>query len=129
MARKRRAHNEAAWRNAKAACRLNARQVEMARALGMNPKKLPGLRPSPQQRWKLPVGAFIEECYQKRFGGRPPEGRSGQPAMRRRDVPAGPRTPAAVQDPVRSPWSERLPAESWEGGRALWPEDEDEIPF
>jgi hypothetical protein len=38
----------------------------------MNPKKLPGLRPSPQQRWKLPVGAFIEECYQKRFG-RPPE--------------------------------------------------------
>jgi hypothetical protein len=35
----------------------------------MNPKKLPGLRPSPQQRWKLPVGAFIEECYRKRFGG------------------------------------------------------------
>ncbi len=41
----------------------------MARALGMSPKKLPGLRPSPQQRWKLPVGAFIEECYRKRFGG------------------------------------------------------------
>jgi hypothetical protein len=43
----------------------------MARALGMNPKKLPGLRPSPQQRWKLPVGAFIEECYRKRFGVAP----------------------------------------------------------
>jgi len=43
----------------------------MARVLGMNPKKLPGLRPSPQQRWKLPVGAFIEECYRKRFGGAP----------------------------------------------------------
>ena len=43
----------------------------MARALGMNPKKLPGLRPSPQQRWKLPVGAFIEECYRKRFAGAP----------------------------------------------------------
>lgn len=40
-----------------------------ARRLGMNPKKLPGLRPSSQQRWKLPVGAFIEECYRKRFGG------------------------------------------------------------
>jgi hypothetical protein len=37
----------------------------------MNPRKLPGLRPSPQQRWKLPVGAFIEECYRKRFGGAP----------------------------------------------------------
>jgi len=55
----------------------------MARALGMNPRKLPRLRPSPQargphgarvrrgveERWKLPVGEFIEECYRKRFGG------------------------------------------------------------
>ena len=71
MAKKRRAHDEEAWTNAKKICRLNARQVEMARALGMNPKKLPGLRPSPQQRWKLPVGEFIEECYRKRFGGDP----------------------------------------------------------
>jgi hypothetical protein len=29
----------------------------------MNPRKLPGLRPSPQQRWKLQVGEFIEERY------------------------------------------------------------------
>jgi hypothetical protein len=63
--------NEAAWRNAKKLCRLSGRQVAMARALGMNPKKLPGLRPSPQQRWKLPVGAFIDECYRERFGGAP----------------------------------------------------------
>ena len=69
MAKKRRAHDEEAWTNAKKICRLTARQVEMARALGMNPKKLPGLRPSPQQRWKLPVGEFIEECYWKRSGG------------------------------------------------------------
>jgi hypothetical protein len=61
--------NEAAWRDAKKLCRLSGRQVAMARALGMNPKKLPSLRPSPQQRWKLPIGAFIEECYRKRFGG------------------------------------------------------------
>jgi hypothetical protein len=50
----------------------------MARALGMNPKKLPGLRPSTQQRWKLPVGAFIEECYRKRFGVAPVSGKSRQ---------------------------------------------------
>jgi len=54
--------------DAKKICRLNARQVEMARRLGMNPNKLPGLRPTPQHRWKLPVGAFIEECYRKRIG-------------------------------------------------------------
>jgi hypothetical protein len=69
MAKKRRAHDEESWTNATKICRLTARQVEMARALGMNPKRLPGLRPSPQERWKLPVGEFIEECYWKRFGG------------------------------------------------------------
>src|SRR5438045_8237411 len=40
----------------------------MARRLGMNPKKLPRLRPGPQKRWKLPVSEFIEDLYAKRFG-------------------------------------------------------------
>jgi hypothetical protein len=61
MANKRRAHDEEVWMHAQKIYRLDARQVEMARALGMNPTKLPGLRPSPQERWKLPVGEFIEE--------------------------------------------------------------------
>ena len=68
MANNRQAHDEEAWANARKTCRLTARQVEMARALRMNPRKLARLRPSPQQRWKLPVGEFIEECYWKRFG-------------------------------------------------------------
>lgn len=69
MASKRRAHDEDAWTNAKKVCRLTTRQIEMARALGMNPRELLSLRPSPQQRWKLPVGAFIEDRYRERFGG------------------------------------------------------------
>ena len=71
MARKRRPYHEESWRKAQKICQINARQVEMARGLDMNPKKLPSLRPSPQQRWKLPVGEFIEACYWKRFGGGP----------------------------------------------------------
>jgi hypothetical protein len=71
MAKQRRQHDEEALKNAKALCRLNTRQVDMARALGMNPRKLPRLRPGPQERWKLPAGAFIEECYRKRFGEHP----------------------------------------------------------
>jgi hypothetical protein len=58
---------ESTWARAKRLCRLNVRQVEMAKKLGMNPKKLPSLNPSPGQRWKLPVGALIEQCYAKRF--------------------------------------------------------------
>jgi hypothetical protein len=61
LTKKRRAHHDEAWAHAKQICRLSARQVEMARALGMNPKKLPRLRPAPQEHWKRPVGAFIEE--------------------------------------------------------------------
>jgi hypothetical protein len=68
MTKKKRSHNDEAWANAKRLCRLTRRQVGMARALGMNPRKLPGLRPGPQQHWKRPVGEFIEECYRKRFG-------------------------------------------------------------
>lgn len=56
MANTRRVHDDGLWTNAKKICRLSARQVEMARALGMNPKKRPRLRPSPHQCWKLPVG-------------------------------------------------------------------------
>ena len=102
MAKKHRAHDAEAWTNAKKMCRLTARQVEMARALGMNPKKLPGLRPSPQERWKLPVGEFIEERYQKRFGGhsrghgpRGPEPRSRKPSFTDQDADVSER----VQNP------------------------------
>jgi hypothetical protein len=94
MANKRRSHDEEAWTNVKKICRLTARQVEMARRLGMNPKKLPRLRPSPHQRWKLPVGAFIEECYRKRFGGDP------------RD-----QDPRGVETRSRKPWTTDLGAE------------------
>ena len=103
MANKRRSHDEAAWTNAKKICRLTARQVEMARALGMNPRKLPRLHPSPQQRWKLSVGEFIEECHRKRFGGNPrdehasgPEPHSRKPSPT--DLDAG--VPECGRDPA-----------------------------
>lgn len=87
MANKRRAHDEA-WTNAKKICWLTARQVEMACALGMNPRKLLRLRPSPQERWKLPVGEFIEQRYWKRFGGHPhdQDSRGPEPRSRKRSI-------------------------------------------
>jgi hypothetical protein len=68
VTKRRQASSEQAWATAKTLCRLSAWQVEMAQALGMNPRTLPRLRPTAEQRWKLPVGAFIEVCYRKRFG-------------------------------------------------------------
>ncbi len=45
----------------------------MARELGMNPKKFGSLDNHRQERWKLPLGQFIEKCYLKRFGKLPSE--------------------------------------------------------
>jgi hypothetical protein len=82
MAKKRR-KQENAWARAKKLCRLNASQLEMARALDMDPHKLPGLRPSPHQKWKLPVCEFIEQCYRERFDV--PEFEASPPTVPRAD--------------------------------------------
>jgi len=45
----------------------------MARELGMNPKKLGKLDNHDQEPWKLPLPAFIEHLYVKRFGRERPD--------------------------------------------------------
>ena len=53
------------------ACRrfhLSHAQVQMARELCLNPKKLGKLANHRQEPWKLPLTAFIERIYYKQFG-------------------------------------------------------------
>lgn len=47
--------------------------VQMARELGMNPKKLGGFDNHRQEPWKAPLAQFVEELYFKRFGKERPE--------------------------------------------------------
>jgi hypothetical protein len=61
------------WIEARRRFRLTHAQVQMARELGMNPKKLGKLDNHKQERWKLPLPLFIEECYRKRFGKEQPD--------------------------------------------------------
>ena len=56
------------WMGAKKKYRLNARQVAMAKKLGMNPKKFGKYSANNNQPWKEPLGSFIERCHEKRFG-------------------------------------------------------------
>jgi hypothetical protein len=56
------------WPEAMRLCRLNPNDVEMARRLGFQPDALIRLRPSPKDRWKLPVNQWVRERYYKRFG-------------------------------------------------------------
>ena len=110
MARRR----EADWAEAKRLCRLSKEEVRMARALGMNPRKLTKNRPSPSQRWKAPVGEWVRELHRKRFGEP-----SAQPP---RPVPAPP--PRKELDPDEV-WEAAGGDESWiEGGDDPWAEPE-----
>ncbi len=41
--------------------------IQMAKELGMNPKKFASLANHKQERWKAPLPEFIEDLYYKRF--------------------------------------------------------------
>jgi hypothetical protein len=56
------------WLEARTKYRLTHAQVQMARELGMNPRKFGSLANHRQEPWKVPLPEFIEECYRKRFG-------------------------------------------------------------
>ena len=57
-----------AWIDARTRHRLTHAQVQMARALGMNPKKLGKIDNHEQEPWKVPLPQFIEGLYLESFG-------------------------------------------------------------
>lgn len=65
------------WIDARQKYHLSHAHIQMARELGLNPKKFGGLANHKQEPWKAPLPVFIEELYFKRFGKtRPDELRS-----------------------------------------------------
>jgi len=61
------------WVDARKHHFLSHAHVQMARELGMNPKKLGKLDNHSQEPWKAPLPQFIEHLYFKRFGRERPE--------------------------------------------------------
>ena len=55
------------WINARKQYHLTDMHIQMARELGLNPKKFRKLSNHKQEPWKLPLPDFIEEIYFKRF--------------------------------------------------------------
>ena len=78
-----------AWIEARRRHRLSHAQVQMARELGMNPKKLGKVDNHRQEPWKAPLPQFIEHLYRERFGrdtpldARPLEERARQAAAKK----------------------------------------------
>lgn len=54
---------EAAWAEAKKKFRLSNETVQMAKELGMNPKKLGDIANHKQELWKAPLHIFIQNLY------------------------------------------------------------------
>jgi len=55
------------WIQARQRHRLSHEQVQMARELGLNPRKLGKLDNHRQEPWKSPLPVFIEQLYRMRF--------------------------------------------------------------
>jgi hypothetical protein len=62
-----------AWIDARHRHRLSHAQVQMARELGLNPKKLGKIDNHRQEPWKAPLPQFIEHLYARKFGPPAPE--------------------------------------------------------
>ena len=61
------------WIEARKKYHLSHAQIQMARELGLNPKKFGILGDTKEQPWKLPLPEYIEEIYFKHFKKRVPE--------------------------------------------------------
>ena len=61
------------WVDARKRHKLSHAHIQMARELGMNPKKFGNLDNHRQEPWKAPLPIFIENLYFKRFGKERPE--------------------------------------------------------
>lgn len=55
------------WIEARKRHKLTDCHIQMARELGMNPRKFGKIDNHKQEQWKVPLPGFIEHCYQKRF--------------------------------------------------------------
>ncbi len=66
-------HKFQPWIDARKKFRLSNLHIQMARELGMNPKRFAGLANTKNKAWKVPLPEFIESLYENRFGKRRPD--------------------------------------------------------
>jgi hypothetical protein len=62
-----------AWIDARERHHLSHAQIQMARELGMNPRKFGKKDNHDQEPWKMPLRQYIEFLYLKRFGKQRPD--------------------------------------------------------
>lgn len=61
-------HKFQPWIDARKKFQLSNAHIQMARELGMNPKRFASQANRENQPWKLPLPKFIEALYEEKFG-------------------------------------------------------------
>ena len=61
------------WINARKKYHLSHAHIQMARELGLNPRKFGKIANHRQEPWKAPLPVFIEDIYFKRFKKKRPD--------------------------------------------------------
>ena len=61
-----------AWVDVRKKYHLSHMHIQMARELGLNPKKFSGLANAKQESWKDPLPVFIQTLYHKQISSVPP---------------------------------------------------------
>ena len=61
------------WIEARTRFNLSHAQIQMARELGLNPRKLGGMANHKQELWKMPLPRYIEHLYKKQLGKDTPD--------------------------------------------------------
>ena len=56
------------WIDAKRKYHLSEATIQVAKKLGLNPKKFGSIANHKQEIWKEPLADFIKTLYEKRFG-------------------------------------------------------------
>ena len=73
MAKKQLSPKHQVWVDARDRFHLSHAHAQMARELGLNPKKLGQKANHRQETWKAPLPEFIEQLYFTRFGKKRPD--------------------------------------------------------
>ena len=77
------------WEYAKKKYHLSPIHIQMAKELGLNPKKFGKLANHKQEPWKAPLPIFIEEIYFKRFKRDKPIQKEPKKSCNHSDSPNG----------------------------------------
>lgn len=99
------------WIDARKRHRLSHATVQMARELGMNPRKLGGLDNHRQEPWKAPLPEFIADLYRRNFGRSQPE------------------TVMSIEEIARKKWEKKQERRARRAAERTGTEDSDEPPF